>query len=159
MKVTVCGKQRVAKSRIKQRKQTNFYFLNSLSKFSKHKPSDNRIDRMNRRQRKAWGVREFTEYGCSIVFELTNGMPVDWETTGIDNLLDILDKYHLDTTVGWDGSWPSMNRFKLNVYNYPNCYRKLGYQFVQLVANEINDKVFHGKVSEIIMNFDALWED
>ena len=143
----------------RKQSKSSFYLLNSLRRFSNKKPSENRIDRMTRRQRKQWCVREFTEYGSSIIFNLTNGMPADWETTGIDTILDILDAHHLDTTVGWDGSWPAMQQFKLNVYNYPNCYRKLGYGFVQLVANEINEKVFHGQVGDVIMNFDALWED
>lgn len=146
------------KSNNKVPKQTN-YLDKKLRRFERTKPSDKRIAKMNKRQRKQWCVGEFTEYGCSITFEMTNGMPADWETNGVNTVLDILDSYKVDTILGWDADWYQLKQYTINLYNYPNSHDRLGYDFVQLIANHINEKVFKGMVGEIRMNFDALWED
>ena len=140
-------------------KRPGSYLLKVLSKFDGHKPSDNRIDRMNRRQRKAWAVREFAEFGSSIVFELTNGMPDNWETTGVDTLFEILDNHNLDTVISWDENWKQLKQFELKIYDRPNATKQLAEPFVWLVANEINKKVFNGSIGNIRLNFDALWDD
>lgn len=134
-----------------------YYVLTSLSRFDRKKPSDARIQRMTKRQRKFWAVKEFTQYYSIINFKLTNGMPITWETCEVDLVYDILQKYHLDTTLSWDEDWSSLQNFKLSVYNDHNPREKLTDQFLRSVADEINCKVFHGEVGDIELNIDGMW--
>lgn len=127
----------------------------SLARYDYKKPSDRRIVNMNKRQRRYWSVEEFTEWGTDIVFEF-GAIPDDWDNA-VDTILDICDKYRLETSIGWDETIIKQQKsFTLLICDY-NC-RKLGKAFVDIVANEINKEVFHGSIKQITLNYDTLWE-
>lgn len=134
------------------------YLFKQLSIFDKPKPSEKRIARMTKRQRHRYLVDEFTVYGSSITFDLPNGLPEDWETKGVDTVLDILDAYKLDTCIGWDISWKETKQFTIKVYDQ-NERNKLSESFVNLVGNTLNNRVFKGTIKSIKVNFDGIWED
>lgn len=134
------------------------YLFKQLSIFDKPKPSEKRIATMTKRERHRYLVGEFTVYGSSITFDLPNGLPGDWETDGIDTVLDILDAYKLDTSVGWDINWKETKQFTIKVYDQ-NERNKLSESFVNLVGNTLNNRVFKGTIKSIKVNFDGMWED
>ena len=152
------SKHRISRRTSREQQYKIPYLFKQLSIFDKQRPSEKRIAKMTTRQRHRYLVGEFTVYGSSITFELPNGLPEDWETDGIDNVLDILDSYKLETSVGWDVNWKEMKQFTIKIYDQ-NEHNKLSESFVNLVGNTLNDQVFKGSIKSIKVNFDGMWED
>ena len=122
------------------------------------KPGNRKIRNYTARQRKKWCVGEFTQYGTDITFEFEPlGEQCDFDKM-VDDILDIVDKYKVDTVMGWDTNTIHMiTEFTIPIFEYKG--RALGKAFVELIVNEINQVAFRGKIKNIRLNYDAVWED
>lgn len=133
----------------------NIANCNNMKSMKQHKPGNRKIKRYTKRQRKIMYVGEFAQYGSYVTFEY---QPIDDFDDKVDIIFDILDQYQLDSVISWDeNEIKTQTTIVIPLFEYHGAM--LGKAFVELVANKINDALFHGTIKQIDMNRDAVWDD